>query len=277
MQYAKVFGLMAALTALLTAIGGVFGGQSGALLFLAFGAVFNIGAFWFSDRMVLRMYKARTIGPEDAPDLYRRVDALRQRAELPMPTVAIAPSHQPNAFATGRSPESAVVCCTVGLLEAMSPSELDGVIAHELAHIKHRHMLVSTVAATIAGAVAGIARWGFFFSNDEDSNPLVGLAVMIIAPIAAFIIQMAISRANEFQADATAARIVGSPTGLISALDRLESIAKRVPMDVNPAAAQLAIVNPLAGGRGLGLGKLFRTHPPTPERIAALRTVDLSG
>ncbi len=276
MQYAKVFGLMAGLTALLTVLGGAFGGRSGALMFLAFAAVFNVGAYWFSDRMVLRMYKAQIVGPEQAPGLYKRVDVLRQRAGLPMPTVAIAPARQPNAFATGRSPERAVVCCTAGLLEAMSPDELDGVIAHELAHIKHRHMLVSTVAATIAGAVAGIARWGFFFSRGENRNPLVGLAIMIVAPIAAVIIQLAISRANEFQADATAARIMGSPSGLISALGRLEQLAGRVPMEVNPAAAQLAIVNPLSGGRA-SMGKLFRTHPPTEERIQALRGVDLSA
>ncbi len=276
MQYAKVFGLMAGLTALLTILGGALMGRSGALMFLAFAAVFNVGAYWFSDRMVLRMYKAQIVGPEQAPGLYQRVDVLRQRAGLPMPTVAIAPARQPNAFATGRSPERAVVCCTAGLLEAMGPDELDGVLAHELAHIKHRHMLVSTVAATIAGAVAGIARWGFFLSRGENRNPWVGLIIMIVAPIAAVIIQLAISRANEFQADATAARIVGSPNGLISALGRLEQLAQRVPMDVNPAAAQLAIVNPLSGP-GASVSKLFRTHPPTAERIEALRGVDVSS
>jgi heat shock protein HtpX len=200
-----------------------------------------------------------------------------------MPTVAIAPQEQPNAFATGRNPRHAVVCVTAGILRALDRRELEGVIAHELAHIQHRHMLVGTVAATMAGAVAmlgSIVRWGMIFGmgggrDDGDRNPIVLLVMALLAPIAAAIVQMAISRQNEFQADASAARITGDPGGLASALQRLESIAHRVPMQVNPAAAQLAIVNPLAGGRGQALTGLFRTHPPTEARVARLRELSV--
>ncbi|MEZ4415368.1 MAG: zinc metalloprotease HtpX [Gemmatimonadota bacterium] len=273
MQRTKVFGLMAVMTAMLAIVGGVFGGRGGALTFFLFAALMNFGMYWFSDRMVLRMYRARIVGREDAPDLYALVDRLRQRAGLPMPTVALAPQKQPNAFATGRNPEHAVVCCTTGLLELMNEREIEGVLAHELGHIKHRHMLTGTVAATMAGAIASLSRWGFLLSRGEDRNPFVGIAMMIVAPIAAAIVQMAISRQNEFQADRAASEIVGSPHGLISALERLDAASRRIPMDVNPAAAQLAIVNPLAGVRGMAFTKLFSTHPPTVERIAALRAL----
>ncbi len=279
MQTLKVFGLMTGLTVLLVAFGSYFGGTNGAVLFFIMAAVMNFGMYWFSHRAVLKMYKARVIGPEDAPELYEMVDRLRQRADLPMPTVAIAPQEQPNAFATGRNPKHAVVCVTAGILRALDRRELEGVIAHELAHIQHRHMLVGTVAATMAGAVAmlgSIVRWGMIFGgfggrDDGDRNPIALLVMALLAPIAAAIVQMAISRQNEFQADASAARITGDPGGLASALQRLESIAHRVPMQVNPAAAQLAIVNPLAGGRGQALMGLFRTHPPTEARVARLR------
>ncbi len=274
MQQFKVFGLMAGLTALLMVLGQVFGGRGGLILAFAGALVFNVGMYWFSHKAVLRMYRARVVAREDAPQLYDMVDRLRQRAGLPMPVVAIAPSEQPNAFATGRNPEHAVVCCTAGLLRLMSQEELEGVVAHELAHIKHRHMLVGTVAATLAGAVASLARWGFILSRNRDSNPFVGLAVMILAPIAGLMLQMAISRQNEFQADRTAAEIQGTPEGLVSALTSLEAYSKKIPMEVNPAAAALAIVNPLAGRRGPGLGKLLMTHPPTQERVAALRALD---
>lgn len=276
MQQLKVFLLMAGLTALLVVLGGYFGGQQGAILFFALAAVMNFGMFWFSDRAVLRMYRARIIGSDDAPELYRMVDELRQRAELPMPTLAVAPSEQPNAFATGRNHEKAVVCVTAGLLKLVDREELEGVIAHELAHIKHYHMLVSTVAATMAGAIAmlaSIARWGAIFGfggRDGDRNPIGLLVMSIVAPLAAMIVQMGISRANEFQADRTGALISGSPQGLASALRRLEAYSKKIPMQVNPAGAQLAIVNPLAGVRGGAFIGLFRTHPPTEERIARL-------
>jgi heat shock protein HtpX len=238
----------------------------------------NFGMYWFSDRAVLKMYRARVIGPGDAPELYQMVDRLRQRAGLPMPTVALAPSDQPNAFATGRNPANAVVCVTTGIMELLPQRELEGVIAHELAHIRHRHMLVGTIAATMAGAIAmigSIVRWGMIFGgvggrDDDGQNPLALLVMAIVAPIAAMIVQLAISRQNEFQADATGARITEDPGGLASALQHIEAYAKRIPMRVNPAAAQLAIVNPLAGGRAPALSGLFRTHPSTEERVARL-------
>ena len=275
MQLTKVFVMMAGLTALLAAFGGYFGGQGGAILVFILAAAMNFGMYWFSDRVVLRMYHARIIGPEDAPELYRMVDRLRQRAQLPMPVVAIAASEQPNAFATGRSPEKAVVCVTAGILRALPPDELEGVIAHELAHVKHRHMLTGTLAATMAGAVgilATMARWAAIFAGgrDDDRNPLGLLIMSIVAPIAAMIIQFAISRQNEFQADRTGGEIAGNPLALAGALERLEGFAKRIPMQVNPAGAHLAIVNPLAGRRGVMLG-LFKTHPDTAERVARLR------
>jgi heat shock protein HtpX len=276
MQRLKVFVLMAGLTALFVVLGGYFGGQNGAILFFGIAALMNVGMYWFSDRVVLRMYKARILGPDDAPELYQMVDALRRRAGLPMPTLALAPSDQPNAFATGRSPQKAVVCVTQGLLRLVDRAELEGVLAHELAHIKHYHMLVSTVAATMAGAIgllASVARWGAIFGGgrDGDRNPLALIVMSIVAPLAAMVVQMGISRANEFQADRTGAAIAGSPDGLASALLRLEQAAQRIPMRVNPAAAQLAIVNPLAGVRGPAFVKLFRTHPPTADRVARLR------
>jgi heat shock protein HtpX len=282
MQTLKVFGMMAGLTVLLVAIGSYFGGANGAVLFFVMAAVMNFGMYWFSDRAVLRMYGARTIGPEDAPDLYRMIDRLRQKAGLPMPTVAVAPSEQPNAFATGRSPEHAVVCVTVGILRLLPPRELEGVLAHELAHVRHRHMLVGTMAATLAGAVAmlgSVARWGMILGgfggrDDREGGALGVLLMAIVAPIAAMIVQMAISRQNEFQADATGARITGDPTGLASALEHIEGYAKQVPMRVNPAAAQLAIINPLSGGRQAFVG-LFRTHPSTEERVARLRGMQM--
>jgi heat shock protein HtpX len=268
---------MAGLTALLAAIGQYIGGSGGAVMMFLFAAIMNFSMYWWSDKMVLRMYRARVITPAEAPELYAIVDRLRQRAGLPMPTLAISPQPQPNAFATGRDPEHAVVCCTAGIVQALPQDELEGVIAHELAHIKHRHMLVSTIAATMAGAVSMIGRmamWGAIFGGgggdrrDRD-NGFGGLIMLIISPIIAMIIQMAISRQNEFQADATGAEITGRPLGLAHALVRLEGYAKQIPMDVNPAAANLAIVNPL---RGFG-SSMFSTHPPTAERVARLEAM----
>lgn len=275
MQRLKVFLLMAGLTALLVVLGGYLGGQRGAMLFFVMAAIMNFGMFWFSDRAVLRMYRARIIAPDEAPELYQMVDRLRQRAGLPMPTVAIAPSEQPNAFATGRSHKKAVVCVTAGILKLVDRKELEGVIAHELAHVKHNHMLVSTVAATMAGAIgllASVARWGAIFGGgrDGDRNPFALIVMSIVAPLAAMIVQMGISRANEFQADRTGAKIAGASEGLASALQRLDAYSRRIPMQVNPAAAQLAIVNPLAGVKG-GFNRLFSTHPSTEERVARLR------
>jgi heat shock protein HtpX len=278
-QTLKVFGMMTGLTVLVVAIGSYFGGSGGAVFAFVLAAAMNLGMYWFSDRAVMRMYRARIIGPQDAPELYQMVDRLRERAGLPMPTVAVAPSEQPNAFATGRNPDHAVVCVTAGILRALPPRELEGVIAHELAHIQHRHMLVGAVAATMAGAIAmlaSIARWGLILGgfggrDDRGDNPLALLIMAIVAPLAAAIIHMAISRQNEYQADATAARITGDPLGLAGALQRIESHAQRIPLPVNPAAAQLAIINPFSGGRGGGIMGLFRTHPPTEERVARLR------
>ena len=283
MQMVKVAGLMTGLTMILVGFGSYFGGSNGAVLFLVIAAVMNFGMYWFSDRAVLKMYKARVLGPEDAPDLYRMVDRLRQEAGLPMPKLALAPSEQPNAFATGRNAANAVVCVTAGIVRLLPPRELEGVIAHELAHIKHRHMLVATVAATMAGAIAtiaSIAKWGMIFGgfggrDDRGQNPLGLLIMAIVAPIAAMVVQLAISRQNEYQADATAARLTRDPASLASALQRIEGYAHQIPMAVNPAAAQLAIINPLAGPRRPALSGLFNTHPSTEDRVARLRQLSL--
>jgi heat shock protein HtpX len=278
MQMLKVFGLMAGLTVVLVGAGAWFGGTTGAILMFALAAVMNVGSYWFSDRAVLAMYRARIVGRDEAPELYAMVERLAQRAGLPMPSLAVAPQDQPNAFATGRDPEHGVVCFTQGILRALPMDELEGVTAHELAHIKHRHMLVGTIAATMAGAVAmiaSVARFGaIFLGRGRDGENLLGLlALSIVAPISAMILHMAISRQNEFQADRTGAAISGDPRGLAGALRRLDGYAKRIPMDVNPAAAQLAIVNPLSGRRGLGLTKLLSTHPPMEERVERLEAL----
>lgn len=281
MENMKVFLLMAGLTALLVVLGGAVGGRQGAILFFAIAAVMNFGMYWFSDRVVLRMYRARVVDRADAPELYDMVDRLRRNAGLPMPVVAIAASPQPNAFATGRSPEKAVVCCTAGILNAVNRDELEGVIAHELAHIKHSHMLLGTLAATMAGAIAmigSIVRWGAIFGGldrggDRDQGLFGLLAAAIVAPIAAMIIRFAISRQHEFQADRTGAEISGRPMALAGALQKLDAHARRVPMAVNPAAAQLAIVNPLSGQRRGGFLQWFSTHPSTEERVAKLEAL----
>lgn len=279
----RIFILMAGLTALFGVLGQFLGGNQGMILFLGLAVLMNFGAYWFSGPMVLRMYRAKVIRREDAPELYDMVDRLRQKAGLPMPTVAIAPSEQPNAFATGRNYKNAVVCFTSGLLNLMTREEIEGVAAHELAHIQHRHMLVGTMAATMSGAVAmlaSVARWGAILGGgrDGDRNPIALLLMSIVAPLAAMIIQFAISRQNEFQADATAARLTGNPMALANGLRRLEAMARRIPMEVNPAAAQLAIVNPLAaGGPGAAFARLFSTHPPTEQRIARLEAMQRGG
>ena len=275
MNNVKVFVLLAGLTALLVALGGAIGGSTGALVMAGVSALLNFGMYWGSSSMVLRAYGARVVTEADAPALYRMVDRLRQRAGLPMPTVAIAPQAQPNAFATGRDPAHAVVCVTEGLLGVMGGEELEGVIAHELAHIKNRDMLLSTIAATMAGAIsaaANVLQWGAFFGgghDDEDGHPAAALLMAFVAPIAAMLIQFAISRQREFKADQVGAEITGRPLGLARALRTLEAGAHRIPMVVNPAMAPLAQVNPLAFSGG-GVAKLFSTHPPTTERVAAL-------
>jgi len=274
MNNVKVFALMAGMTALFGAIGAYVGGQSGMLMALVFAGVMNFVMYYKSSSMVLRMYNAHVVTAAEAPDLYAMVDRLRQRAGLPMPTVAIAPHEQPNAFATGRNPENAVVCVTEGILRLVSRDELEGVIAHELAHIKNRDMLLQTFTATMAGAISNLAHFGLFFGgrDDEDSNPAAGLLMAILAPIAAMLIQFAISRQREFKADAVGAQISGRPQSLASALRKLDIAAHRVPMNVAPAVAPLAQVNPLAAYGG-GIAKLFSTHPPTQERVARLMQI----
>jgi heat shock protein HtpX len=275
MNYIKTFGLMALMTALFVAIAGWFGGRSAMIIALAFAAVFNFGAYWFSDRAVLRMYRARPLERHEAPGLYDMVDELRQRAGLPMPAIAISASEQPNAFATGRDPEHAAVCVTQGMLQVASADELAGVIGHELAHIKNRDMLIGTVAATLAAAVVMLSRLAFWFGGDRDRGGLIGgLLMLILAPLAAMLIQMAISRAGEYRADRLGAEISGRPHALASALEKLEREARRRPMELNPSAAHLAIVNPLKAG---GVGRLFRTHPPTAERVRRLEEMARRG
>ena len=275
MNNVKVFALMAGLTALFVAVGGGIGGQSGMVTALLFAGVMNFVMYWGSSSMVLRMYGAQKITPADAPALYEMVDRLRQRAGLPMPTVAIAPHAQPNAFATGRNPEHAVVCVTEGIMRLVSQDELEGVIAHELAHIKNRDMLLQTITATLAGAISNLAWFGMFAGGSDDEeggSPFGGLIGVIVAPIAASLVQMAISRQREFKADAVGAEISGRPRALASALLKLEAGARQIPMHVAPAAAPLAQVNPLAAFGG-GMGKLFSTHPPTEERVARLEAM----
>jgi heat shock protein HtpX len=271
----KVFVLMAGLTALFVAIGGAIGGQSGMLIALLLGGAMNFIMYWTSSSMVLRAYGAQVVGPAEAPDLYAMVDRLRQRAGLPMPTVAIAPHDQPNAFATGRNSEHAVVCVTRGILNLITPDELEGVLAHELAHIKNHDMLLQTIAATLAGAITNLAQLAFFFggrSDDDGGSPYAGLLMVILAPIAAVLIQFAISRQREFKADAVGAEISGRPRSLANALVKMDTLAHRIPMNVSPSVAPLAQVNPLAAYRG-GFGRLFSTHPPTEERVARLEAL----
>ncbi len=273
MRHLKVFALMAGLTALVVAAGSLLGGSGGAVIALLFAAVMNFGMYFVSGSMVLRMYRARVVTAAEAPDLYGMVDRLRRQANLPMPTVAIAPHAQPNAFATGRNAEHAVVCVTEGLLQVVDRQELEGVLAHELAHIRNRDMLISTLAATMAGAISQLAWLAFFFGGrDDDGNPIAGLLMLVLGPVAAMIIQTAISRQREFEADRVGAQISGNPLALASALRKLDAHARRIPMQVAPAAAPLAQVNPLAAHGG-GMMKLFSTHPPTDERVARLEEI----
>ena len=276
MNNMKVFVLMAGLTALFIAIGGAIGGQSGMLMTLVLAGVMNFIMYYTSSSIVLRMYGAKIITEREAPELYQMVDELRQRAGLPMPTVAIAPHAQPNAFATGRNAEHAVVCVTEGLMSLVSRDELRGVIAHELAHIRNRDMLLQTVVATVAGAISNLANFALFFGSaqhdDEGGNPAAGIAMALLAPIAAMLIQAAISRQREFEADAGGAVISGKPLVLASALRKLDTAARQIPMHISPAAAPLAQVNPLAAYGG-GIVNLFSTHPPTAERVARLETL----
>lgn len=276
MNMLKTMLLMVFLTVMLIAIGGALGGRTGMTfaLIMAFGM--NFITYWFSDKIVLRMYSARQVTESEAPELYGIVRRLAQKAGLPMPKVYMVDEDQPNAFATGRNPEHAAVAATTGILRILSREELEGVLAHELAHVKHRDILISTVAATIAGAIsylAQMAQWSMIFGgrrDDEDSNPIAAIVMMIVAPIAAMLIQMAISRSREYSADEGGAEISGNPLYLANALKKLQIASQQIPMNANPATAHMFIVNPLSGG---ALMKLFSTHPPMEERIARLEAM----
>jgi heat shock protein HtpX len=265
--------LLGALSGLLLLIGDYFGGQGGLMLAFGFAVVMNLGSYWFSDKIVLRMYRAQEVGPSHP--LYQMTERLARQAGLPMPKVYIIPDQSPNAFATGRNPQHAAVAATEGIMRVLSESELQGVIAHELAHVKHRDILISSIAATIAAAIMMFARMamyaGMFAGGRDDrdghSNPIALMAMMILAPIAAMMIQMAISRSREFAADAGAAQITGNPYALADALRKIDAIAKRAPLDANPATAHMFIIKPFAGQ---GLMSLFSTHPPTEARVQAL-------
>ncbi|NJM05269.1 zinc metalloprotease HtpX [Candidatus Gracilibacteria bacterium] len=278
----KTGALLAVLTALFVVIGGALGGQTGMIIAFVFAIAMNMGAWWFSDSLAIRMSGAREVSPQEAPELHQMVEVLSARANLPKPRVYLIDSETPNAFATGRSPEKGAVAVTTGIARILSRDELAGVIAHELAHIKHRDTLISSVAASIAGAVsmlADMAMWGMIFgglggSDEEEDGGIAGMIggilTIILAPIAAMLIQMAISRSREYAADAGGARILGDALPLASALEKLEWAAGRVPMQARPATAHMYIVNPLSGE---GLANLFRTHPVTAERIARLRAI----
>jgi heat shock protein HtpX len=274
MNNIKTMVLMAGLMGLFLLAGQLLGGSQGLVLALIVGGAFNFIMYFFSDRMVLRMYGAKVVTEAQAPELYGMVDRLRQRAGLPMPVVAIAPHEQPNAFATGRNPEHAVVAVTTGILKYMPQDELEGVIAHELAHVKNRDMLITTIAAGMAGAISNLPYLIMFGAgrDDDDGHPLAQLGLMLLAPIGAMLIQFAVSRQREFEADRVGAEILGRPLPLAHALKRLDALAHQIPMQVAPAAAPLAQVNPLAA-RGGGVLRLFSTHPPTAERVERLEAM----
>jgi heat shock protein HtpX len=264
--------LMAAITALFGAVGMLLGGGQGMLLALGLAAAMNLWAYWFSDSMVLKLYRAQEVDQASAPQLYATVRELAERAGLPMPKVYLIDEPQPNAFATGRNPEHAAVAATTGILQLLSTRELRGVLGHELAHVKHRDILTSTITASIAGAISTLAQFGMFFGgrDDDNRNPVVAILVLVLAPIAAVLIQLAISRGREFEADRGGAEISGDPKALADALAKIERYARGTPLETaetHPATAQMMIVNPLSGG---GISGLFRTHPPTEERIERL-------
>jgi heat shock protein HtpX len=267
----RVFVLMAGLTALFVVVGGSIAGRGGMLLALLLAAGMNLYAWFTSDSAALRAFRARLVTQPEAPELHAMVDRLRQRAGLPMPRLAIAPQPQPNAFATGRSPEKAVVCVTEGLLQVLDQGEVEGVLAHELAHIKNGDMLLQTVSATLAGAVGMMSKIGMVGGGRDGQNRPNPLT-LLLAPLAAMLIQFAISRTREFKADATGADISGQPLQLAAALGKINSAAKRIPMNVAPTMAPLAQVDPLQAVGG-GFGKLFSTHPPVEERIARLKEI----
>jgi heat shock protein HtpX len=266
--------LLGTLSALLLGLGEMLGGAGGLATAFVFAALMNMGSYWFSDKIVLRMYKAAEVGPDH--QLYKIVERLTARANLPMPKVYVIPDASPNAFATGRNPAHAAVAATQGILQVLDERELEGVIAHELAHVQHRDILISSVAATIAAAIMMVARMAHFaamfggYGGRDDrngTNPVALIATMICAPFAAMLIQMAISRSREFAADAGGAALAGNPYGLADALRKIDAVSKRIPLDANPATAHMFIIKPFSSG---GLTSLFSSHPPTEARIAAL-------
>jgi heat shock protein HtpX len=274
--------LLAALTVLVVLIGGALGGQNGMVMAFVLAMVMNLGSYWFSDKIVLAMYRAQPVDEATAPALYRIVRTLATRAGMPMPRVYIIPGEAPNAFATGRNPNHAAIAVTEGILRIMSEEELEGVLAHELSHVQNRDTLIMAIAATLAGAItymAHMAQWAMIFGggrrdSDEEgsggSGVIGGLLMIVLAPIAAMLIQMAVSRSREYQADASGAQMAGQPWGLAKALEKLEVASKVAPMHATPATAHLFIVNPLTGG---GWTTLFSTHPPIAERVARLRAM----
>ena len=273
--------LMAGIMALFGAVGMVIGGKQGMLLALGFGLISNFFAYWFSDKMVLRMYNAKEVDETSAPQFYRMVADLAQRAELPMPRVYLIQEDAPNAFATGRNPQNAAVAATTGILRVLTADELRGVMAHELAHVKHRDILTQTISATMAGAISALANFAMFFggrsSDGRPANPIATIAVALLAPLAAAMIQMALSRAREYEADRGGAEICGDPQALASALDKIQRYAAGTPLpttEAHPETAQMMILNPLSGG---GVASLFSTHPPTEERIRRLLEMARGG
>lgn len=280
MNTCKTMVLMVTLSLMLVGIGAILGGKSGMTIALVIAFGMNFISYWFSDKIVLKMYGAREVSEAQAPELYSMTRELSYAAGLPIPKVYLMEQDQPNAFATGRNPEHGAIAVTTGIMRMLSKEELKGVLAHELAHIKHRDILVATVAATIAGAIsylAQMAQWTMFFGGRDDErdggNPLAAIVMMIVGPIAALLIQMAISRSREYGADAGGAQIAGNPQYLASALRKLDAFSRKIPMDATPATAHLFIVSPLSGG---GFLKLFSTHPPMEERITRLEQMGAS-
>ena len=271
----KTFTLLAALGGLFILIGGAIGGRGGLFIGLAIGLIFVGGSYWFSDSLAIKSAKAHEIDEASAPQIYAMVREMSARAEMPMPRVFISENEQPNAFATGRNEKKAVVCVTRGLLRVLDEQEVKGVLAHELAHIRHRDILIGSVAAAVAMAISALASFARFAAifgggRDDDNNPIALLAAAIFAPIAAMMIQMAISRSREYEADRGGAELAGGPEPLARALEKIEHYAKQVPMNITPAQAQAFIINPFSG-RKVAFARLFTTHPPTEERIRRLR------
>lgn len=278
MNNIKTMVLLVALTLILVWAGGAIGGKQGMTIALIFALTMNFVTYWFSDKIVLKMYGAKEVTESQAPELYGIVRRLAQKAEIPMPKVYIIEEEQPNAFATGRNPKHAAVAVTTGIMRILTREELEGVIGHELAHVKHRDILIGTIAATIAGAIsylAQMAQWAMIFGghrgdDEEGGSPIAAFIMMIVGPIAAMIVQMAISRSREYAADEGGAKIAGNPRYLSSALKKLHLASQKIPMEANPATSHMFIVNPLSGG---SLLKLFSTHPPIEERIARLESM----